>query len=300
MSREDSNDPPAAPDARVGLAYAILGTVVLIWGSAFAGLKFVLAEIDPYTLTALRLEIASAALLAAAGVMRIPLPDARDLPWIVGTGLLGFSFYHMSLNFGLSFPGVGAGQSSFIISTTPIWTTMLAWRFLGEQITYKTWLGLAFGLTGIGWMSLDPSELTISVGSFVVLFAALCNASQIALQKKLLERYPPLHLAIYLTLIGSVPFIAALPWLVGDGLSMSATAWAVTLYLGVVPIAVGYFANAVVLSIIDASRMSQAILLIPPVATLIAWLTLGETPSTQLYIGGPLILVGVLLGQLDR
>ncbi len=286
--------------SRVGFAYALLAATICVWSSAFAGLKYVLTHIDPYSLTTLRLTIASACLGVGALIAETPLPERRDLPLLVATGLLGFSVYHSSLNFGLSFRGVSAGQGSFLISTTPIWTTLLAWQFLGEHTTWRTWLGLVLGLTGVGWMSLDPESLAISTGSFIVLFAALCNAGQIVLQKRLLERYRAIDLAVYLTILGSLPLVAYLPWVLETAATLPASGWAVAIYLGVVPIALGYFANAVVLSIIDASRMSQALLLIPPVATLIAWLTLGEVPSSQLVIGGPLILLGVLLGQLDR
>jgi len=290
----------ADTDSRTLLAYGLLSCTIVIWASAFSGLEFVLDQIDPYSLSVLRLLTASATLVAAAAALRVPLPEFEDLPLIAGTGLLAFSLYHLTLNFGLSYANVGAGQSSFIISTTPIWTTLLAWYALDESITYRTWIGLALGLGGVGWLSLDPGELSLSIGSLVVLGAALCNGAQLVLQKRLLERYESLHLAIYLTVIGSMPMLALLPWTIEPAAALDTAGWIVTLYLGIFPVALGYFLNAITLSIIDASRMSQGILVIPPVATVIAWWTLGEVPSTRLYVAGPMILVGVLLGQLDQ
>lgn len=290
----------ADDDSRELLAYCILACTIVLWASGFAGIEFVLDRIDPYSLSALRLFVASATLVVAAAALRIPLPEREDLPLIAGTGFLAFTAYHMTLNFGMSFADVGAGQSSFIVSTTPIWTTLLAWYALGETLTYRTWIGLALGLGGVGWLSLDPSELALSVGSLLVLGTALCNGSQLVLQKRLLERYRSLHLAIYLTVLGSAPMLLYVPWLVEPAASLDWAGWLVLLYLGAIPIALGYFLNAITLSIIDASRMSQGLLLIPPVATLIAWWTIGETPSPRLYVAGPMILAGVLLGQLDR
>lgn len=290
----------ADDDSRELLAYSLLACTIVIWASGFAGIEFVLDQIDPYSLSALRLFVASATLIVAGLALRIPLPEREDLPLIAGTGFLAFTAYHMSLNFGMSYADVSAGQSSFIVSTTPIWTTILAWYALGEDITYRTWIGLAMGLAGVGWLSLDPTELSLSIGTLIVLGTAFCNGSQLVLQKRLLDRYRSLHLAIYLTVIGSTPMLAYVPWLVEPATSLDAAGWLVLLYLGMVPIALGYFLNAITLSIIDASRMSQGILVIPPVATVIAWWTLGEIPSTRLYIAGPMILIGVLLGQLDR
>jgi drug/metabolite transporter (DMT)-like permease len=292
----------ANPDetTRELFAYGLLLTTMFIWASAFAGLEFVLAEIGSHTLTTARLAIAALGLAGAGVAMRIPLPEWRDLPMIGAIGLLGFTFYHSLLNFGLSYADVSAGQGSFVVSTIPIWTAVLAWLYLGERVTVRTWIGLALGLGGVGYMSLDPDALTISTGSFVIVGAAMSAAGNIVLQKRLLDRYRALHLSIYVTIAGALPMLLYLPWAWEGLASLGWGRWAVTIYLGLGPIALGYFLNAVSLSILDANRTSQFLLLIPPIATVIAWWTLGEIPSDQLYVGGPLVLVGVLLGQLDR
>lgn len=297
----DATAPPNAGESdRRGLAYILLLVTMTLWASAFPGIKFVLRQIDPYALAMLRLSFASVALMVAAWWMEAPLPRREDLPWFFATGFLGFAAYHSLLNFGLSFEDVSAGQGSFIISTIPIWTTILAWQFLDEVITIRTWLALALGLGGVGVISIDPDTLTFSLGSPIIIAAATSAAANIVLQKQLLERYSALHVSIYATILGTIPLIAYLPVSISDVTALSGSGWLVVAYLGLVPIALGYFLNAVSLSILPANRSSQFLLLIPPITTLIAWLTLGETPSPQLYIGGPMILAGVLLGQLER
>lgn len=305
MTSHDDADPTGEPrtpetDDRRGLAYGLLLATMTIWASAFPGIKFVLRQIDPYALAMLRLMFASTALGIAAWWMEAPLPKKRDVPALFATGFLGFAAYHSLLNFGLSFDDVSAGQGSFIISTVPIWTTLLAWQFLREVITLRTWLALALGLGGVGLISLDPDSLALSLGSPIILVAAMSAASNIVIQKQLLERYSALHVSIYATILGTIPLLAFLPFSIEDIAALDAAGWSVVAYLGLVPIALGYFLNATALSILPANRTSQFLLLIPPMATLIAWLTLGEIPSTQLYIGGPMILGGVLLGQLER
>lgn len=279
------------------LPYLLLLTTMLLWGSAFPGIKFVLRHIDPYTLTMLRLMFASGGLLIVARARGIPRPKARDLPMLGAIGLLGFSIYHVLLNFGMNYEAVTAGQGSFIVSTIPIWTTLLAGPYLGETISLRGWAGMVLGLSGVGVMSLDPDTLTVSTGSLVVLAAATSAASNIVLQKKLLERYDPLHLSIYVTVLGSVPVLAYLPWGAGPAAGLEWAGWAVTAYLGLVPIALGYFLNAWALSKLPANRSSQFLLLVPVFATLLAWVTLGDTPERALFVGGPLILAGVALGQ---
>jgi drug/metabolite transporter (DMT)-like permease len=280
------------------IAYGLLLFTMVIWASAFAGLRFVLRELDPWTMTLLRMLIATGALVGFGVLLKTPLPSRQDLPEVLGAGLLGFTLYHLALNYGLEF--VTAGQGAFIISTIPIWTTLLAGKFLDETISARTWAGLILGLAGVAYMSLEPGKLSISHGSFVVLFAAMCAGGNIILQKRLLRRYRALDVSIYACVVGTVPLLVFLPggWQAIEGLS--ATGWWVIAYLGVVPIALGYFLSTVALNALPANRTSQMLLLIPPIAAVIAWLTIGEEPGTKLWVGGPLILVGVLLGNWER
>lgn len=283
------------------LPYFLLLLTMLLWGSAFTGIKLVLEQVDPFTLTMLRLLFASAGVLVAGYILRIPWPERRDLPKLAAIGLLGFSLYHGLLNLGMNDPAVSAGQGAFLVSTIPIWTTLLARPYLGESISMYGWLGMALGLAGVAVMSLNPDKLTVSTGSFIVVAAAGSAAGNIVLQKKLLERYEPLHLAIYVTVIGSLPVLAYLPWGLPTAAGMDTTGWLAAAYLGLVPIALGYFLNAWALSLLPANRSSQFLLLVPINATLLHWLApWGAPPDWALMYGGPLILAGVALGQYSK
>ncbi len=284
---------PSAPSKP--LAYALLLVSMLLWGSAFSGIRFVLRVLDPFTLTAMRMVFGSATLLAVGAAMGTPLPKRQDLPEIAGAGLLGFTIYHMALNYGLQ--SITAGQGSFIISTIPIWTSLLAAQFLGERITGRTWIGMLLGLSGVAYMSLEPGKMSVSSGSLFVLISAVSAGGNIILQKRLLERYRALDATVYATSAGTLPLLLVVPFGWHALTHMGMTAWLVTIYLGVVPIALGYLLNTMALSALDANRASQMLLLVPIIASLVAWATLGEQPGTKLLIGGPLILVGVLLGN---
>lgn len=286
-------DPPSKP-----VAYALLVLTMVIWASSFAGLRFVLRELDSVTMTVLRMAIGSVALVGMGIFLGTPLPQKRDLPEIVGTGILGFTLYHLLLNFGLE--TVTAGQGAFIIATIPIWTALLASRFLDERITIKTWIGLALGLSGVAYMSLEPDKLSFSIGTLLVLGAALCAGGNFILQKRLLARYSALDVSVYAVVAGTIPLLALLPGGFDAIAQLSTTGWWVIAYLGTVPIALGYFLSTVALNALPANRTSQMLLLVPPIASVIAWLTIGEEPGTKLFVGGPLILVGVLVGNVSR
>lgn len=71
-------------------------------------------------------------------------------------------------------------------------------------------------------------------------------------------------------------------------------------YLGIVPSLVAYGSWAVALSRLPASRASNFLYCVPPVATLIGFVWLGEVPTLLGMIGGGLALGGVVIVNLRR
>ena len=291
---------PSSPSVRTGAAYGILLVNMVIWASSFAAIRYVLRQLDAMSMTAIRLFVAALFMLVVIAVLRIPLPDRRDWTRLGAAAVLGFSIYHYLLNVGTE--TITAGQASFIIATIPVWTAVLAWHFLGEVLNLRNWVGLLLGLAGVGLMSLDFSGGIpgIGIGSWLVLAAALTAGANIVITKDLLSRYRAIDIAAYAAIIGAVPFLLHLPWTWTASDNLELSGWLALLYLGIIPIGLGYWLNSIALSVLPASRVSQMLLLIPPMAAVIAWLTIDETPSMMLFVGGPLIIVGVILGQRRR
>lgn len=288
------------PPARATtFAYIALALTMLLWASAFVGLRVVLKELDPLTLTSLRMVIACSAMAIIGALMRVKAPDRADWPALLLAGVSGFTLYHLALNFGLT--SVTAGQASFIVATIPTWTALISSRYLGERLGLKGWLGILLGLLGVGVLSLGQgADLSIGVGAGLVLISALGSAVNITTQKRLLLRYDPLSLSIYTIMIGCLPFFLHLPLTTSALAGLSLKGWAITLWLGLGPIALGYFLSNVALSILPATRSAQLMLLVPPLVSLLAWLLINEQPGGALLLGGPLILLGVSLGRIKK
>lgn len=289
LDRSSSSNLPVSTNA----AYLLMLLTVAIFASAFAGIRYMLDRVDVMTFSALRLTIASAGFLLGAVVARVPLPRREHLGRLIAAGLCGFTLYHVFLNFGAS--RITAGQAAFVTSTIPVWTAFAAWRALGEQVTPRHWLGLAVSLSGIAVMSLQPGDANLGVGSALVVLAAIMAAANIVLQKGLVEQYRPFDLSVYVALLGSLPLVAWLPTRASALTTLTSTDWAVVTYLGLVPIVLGYWLSTIALKALPAYRTSQFLLLISPLAALIAWGTLGEVPPTRTLFGGAIVLVGVAL-----
>ena len=77
--------------------------------------------------------------------------------------------------------------------------------------------------------------------------------------------------------------------------SPSAIGW--TIYLGIVPTAIGFIAWAYALSRTTAGRMGSTTYLVTPIAILLGWALLGETPPGPALLGGALCLAGVAVAR---
>jgi len=102
---------------------AALVTVVL-WASAFVGIRAAGEDLSPGALALGRLLVGSAALGAIVLIRREPLPGRRDLPGIAFCGVLWFGIYNVVLN--EAEQRVDAGTASMLVNIGPILIALLA------------------------------------------------------------------------------------------------------------------------------------------------------------------------------
>src|SRR5690554_2750340 len=106
---------------------------MILWGTAFPMIKIALTDLSPPHLTLLRHLVASAAFVPLLLAFRARLaPKRADVPFFMLLGVVGYTVYHLALNFGQT--QVSAGAASLIIATAPAITALLAVFMLGERL----------------------------------------------------------------------------------------------------------------------------------------------------------------------
>ncbi len=288
-----------ANGGRSGRVVVAAGVTLVLWASAFAGIRAGLEDYAPGQLAVLRFAVASLVLVAYAAKTRMRLPDRRDWAGIALTGFLGITVYHLALNYGEV--TVGAGPASFLVNAAPVITALLAALALGERLSPWGWAGIIVSFVGVTLIALGEGErMILEPGVLLILGAALATSVYFILQKRYLVRYSALPLTTYAIWAGTLfmlPFAGGLPRAVSEA-SLGATLAVV--YLGVFPAAIAYVTWSYVLSRMPAGRASSFLFLSPPLATVIAWAWLGEAPAAMSLVGGGLALVGVVLVNTRR
>src|SRR3981081_4764009 len=97
-----------------------LAFTLVVWASAFAGIRAGLRAYSPANLAIVRFLVASLVLAIYAGIAHFRRPELRDIPGLVLTGAIGITFYNLALNYGET--RVTAGAARLLIASTRIGT----------------------------------------------------------------------------------------------------------------------------------------------------------------------------------
>lgn len=297
------SDRGGAGHERIALkTYATLVIALLLWASAFAGIRAGLRTADnpagfgPGELALLRFGTASIALAAFALITRMRMPERRDLGTIALAGIVGISIYHVALNVGEQ--TVPSAAAALIISSSPVFTALLSTRFLGERISPMGWGGVAASFLGVALISFGHgSGLSFDLNAALILLAAVSTSLYMIVSKPPLARYTGLEFTSYAIWAGTLPLLVFAPGLSRQLPVAAEPAVGAVLFLGVFPGAIAYVLWSQALREMPASRLAVFLNFQPVNAAVIAWIWLRETPSLLTMVGGTIAVAGVVIVQ---
>lgn len=286
-------------------ADGLLLLTVLFWGINFSVVKFALAEIPPLVFNGFRFLVASSTMLILARATGHRLKfQRRHLPYLIGLGILGNTFYQLFFIFGIA--NTTADNSALILATVPVWVALFGTVAGMERVMRQGWLGITLSLGGIVLIILGSdrqAELHFGGatlrGNILILMCTFCWSAYTLAMRPLTRHYPSAAITSVSTSIGSIPLVLLATPLLGkfDWADVSSSAWAALVLSGVFGLALAYFFWNNGVSRLGSARTSLYSNLVPPVALLAAWLGLGETLTPLQWLGGLLALVGVALAR---
>jgi drug/metabolite transporter (DMT)-like permease len=277
--------------------------VVLFWGGNFTASKLTLLSIPPLGFTAIRFTTGSLFMwLLIRRTEPGSLPQPGMLRRLVVLGLVGNTLYQLCFILGLS--RTSATNTALILSAMPPVVTVAAGLLGMEVISNRQRMALALAMMGvltvIASRGLDLAHGDWR-GDLLILGAVACWTAYTLGLRRLAGRMSALRLTGWTMITGTpglvlmgLPSLSALRWS-----TVPWQAWAGLAYSTLLSLLAAYILWSRAVQRLGASRAALYTCVVPLIATLVAMAVLGERPGPAHFMGGTLIVGGVLLGNLQ-
>ena len=286
----------SAPGARGGgLRGRDLVLVLIIniaWAGNFLTSAFALREVPPFLFVALRL-----AMLAVVLAWFMKVPDRRQWPLLIAVALcngvlhFGLSFWALHLAGDLASPAIA------LQSYVPM-AALLAWWWLGERFGWRTGLAIAISFGGVLVLGFDPIVLDAPMSLVLMLVAAALLAIGTVLMRQL-SGIGMIDQQGWTAIIGILPLLALSAVFEPGGFASLSSAswigWGGAAYSGIFASLFGHGLYYVLVQRHPVAQVTPWLLLTPVLAVGLGMLFWGDRPGPRLWIGGAMVLGGVLI-----
>ncbi|HZX22346.1 MAG TPA: DMT family transporter [Woeseiaceae bacterium] len=270
---------------------ALVLAVNLVFGFNLVAAKFVMEQLPPLAFASLRFLLLFLVLFPVLKIIR-------------GRMLLitGVALSMGALHFTLIYQGLALADD---VSTVAIalqlavpFSTVLSIVFLGEQVRWKRWTGIALSFAGVMIIGFDPRVLGYLPALAFVIAGALMAASGMLLMKKL-EGVSVFELQGWLAAI-SWPLLAAASLGLEDNQAaviagVDTMGWAAVGFSAIGASLFGHGATYYLVQRYDVSLISPLMLMSTLFGVMFGVLLLDDQLTLRIVLGGVLTLGGVLL-----
>ena len=270
----------------------IASLVPIFLGFGFVIAKPAMEHFPPILLVGLRFTFAASILIWWFPIPRGYLKQIFIASLIANT--LQYSVTYTGLNL------IDASAAVLLVQTEVPFGVLFAYFMLKEKPTIRSLIGIAVAFVGVYILTGSPNLEGKFLGIFLTILGSAIWALGQVLVKPLSKEISPLTLVAWLAIFSGPILIFLSSILDGNTISYIKSAnfnsWAIAFYLGffMQPVTYGCFyyvlKNNPLYKVLPIVTMG-----IPLTGLLAAILLLGEKPTTELYLGGFIILIGVIL-----
>lgn len=279
-----------------GTIYGLLAAAA--WGGMYVVSDVVLVTIPPFTLLTLRLLlgvlVAGLLIWRTAGLV---WPKRADFWRVLGVGAIGFG-----ISVALQFVGTDkstAVNGSLITSGSPAFIVLFAALILREKLTARRVIALLLATLGV-IVIIDPRTADFSSDTFAGDVALALAAVSWGLYSVLVRRISAHYDTLVITMMafwGGLLITIPAALLELPGRPVGTIDFGIilgVLYLGIIAMAAATWWWNRAFALVDASVASLFFFAQPLVGAVLSVLLLGQQMTVNLWIGGGMILVGVL------
>ena len=270
----------------------IASLVPIFLGFGFVIAKPAMEHFPPILLMGLRFTFAASIL-----IWWFPIPKGH-LKQIFIASLVANTLQYSVTYTGLNL--IDASAAVLLVQTEVPFGVLFAYFMLKEKPTIRSLIGIAIAFVGVYILTGSPNLEGKFLGIFLTILGSAIWALGQVLVKPLSKEISPLTLVAWLAIFSGPILIFLSAILDGNTInyikSANFNSWAIAFYLGffMQPVTYGCFyyvlKNNPLYKVLPIVTMG-----IPLTGLLAAILLLGEKPTTELYLGGFIILIGVIL-----
>jgi drug/metabolite transporter (DMT)-like permease len=263
-----------------------------LWGSSFVAVKSALADATPFAFLTVR--FGAAALALAPGTPFLPRPRGREL-WggLLLGALVAVGFISQTAGLVITTPS----RSAFIVAVSSILAPVIALALLGRRPHWFMVAALAIATLGI-YLLTAPDVGGLNRGDLLTLVCAACFGGQIVAVTELSRQYDARRLVWM-----QVAVTAGLAALAALSLERPRIHWTPA-FVGALIYTVA-FASTICFVLqaraqrhMSSARAALIFCFEPLFAAVTSWLVLGERLSLLQWLGGAVILGGMVLAEL--
>jgi len=276
--------------------------VVIVWGASFIATKIAVEQISPVAVVWIRFAMGIPILFFAV-VMRkqFTFPKGNEWLYFALLGFLGITFHQWLQSNGLQ--TAQATTTAWIVSTSPVFISILAWFILKEKLSLIQIVGIVFAMFGVLIVVSKGDFASIAIGNFgtygdfLILISSINWAVFSILSRRGFQTHPSTRLTFWVMTLGwlitSVAFISGKNYT--EITQLDSRGWWAMIFLGIFTTGLAYIAWFDVLSQLPAAQSGAFLFLEPPSSMLIAFFVLNEKITWASIFGGIVIIIGVWL-----
>ena len=269
---------------------------IVLWSSAFVTTKPIIDNSDPFAALAFRFFfVALGFFIFSIYTKQKILTGNKNLLQSIFSGVLFHGIYLGGVFYSVSI-GMPTGIAALIVTLQPILTNALAGKFLGEEVSFKQWIGVMLGFFGAALvLGFDIGTSLPTVG-IVASFVALLAITTSTLWQKKIGNNLPLSVSNMYQAIGGCLFHIIIIIIFTDPYINFTSTFLIAMSHQIFIVSFGAF--TILMFLIknnSASKTVSIFFLIPPTTAIMSWLFLNEILTNLDLIGFAITTLGVYI-----
>ena len=269
---------------------------IILWSSAFVTTKPIIDNSDPFAALAFRFFfVALGFLIFAICTKQKILINNRNLLQSIFSGVLFHGVYLGGVFYSVSI-GMPTGIAALIVTLQPILTNALAGRFLGEEVSFKQWVGVILGFFGAALVLGVDIGTSLPVIGIIASFIALLAITTSTVWQKKIGTDLPLSVSNMYQAIGGCLFHLVIIFIFTNPYINFTSTFLIAISHQIFLVSFGAF--TILMFLIknnSASKTVSIFFLIPPTTAIMSWLFLNEILTNLDLIGFAIATLGVYI-----